>query len=501
MFSLFRYAMGSAQSAAATPSASASASEKAVVEQRAVESLAQRVAALGVDGPMSADGSLSLDAIKSWEESTKDDNKLKLARTILAKSDLKSTICSPNVVVSDTHVFNLTVPFEAGPVTNQKSSGRCWLFATTNVLRNHIIQQLNLGDFQLSQSYLFFADKLEKANYYLELSIQHASEPIDSRLVWHLAQAPINDGGQWDMARNLLERYGIVPQAIFPESYSSSNSGGLNNILTSRLREMALQLRELTNGVGVMRARAMKEEFVAEIWKAMTTAVGVPPRPDEKFVWDYKDKDGKVKSWEGTPREFYKAFTSKQYPALEAFSLINDPRNEYNKLYTVEALGNVWGMRGIAYVNTESKRLKEAIIACIKAGQPVFFGCDVGKFLDSPHGIMDLDAYDFKNALSLNYTMTKAQRLRTADSAMTHAMVISGVHLDKAGNPVRYRIENSWGDVNGDKGYYVMTDRWFDEYVFQVVVPRQLAARDLVKVLDGGNPVVLPAWDPMGALA
>ncbi|KDN38583.1 hypothetical protein RSAG8_09370, partial [Rhizoctonia solani AG-8 WAC10335] len=491
--------MGAAQSAAATPAATVS--EKAVVEQQAVESLAQRVAAMSTDGPISADGSLSLDAIKSWEESTRGDDKLKLARTILAKTDLKSAICSPNVVVSDAHVFNLTVPFQSGPVTNQKSSGRCWLFATTNVLRYHIIQQLNLGDFQLSQSYLFFADKLEKANYYLELSIQHASEPLDSRLVSHLAGAPISDGGQWDMARNLLDRYGVVPQAVFPESYSSSNSGGLNSILTSRLREMALQLRELTNGVGVMRARAMKEEFVAEIWKAMSTAMGVPPRPDEKFVWDYKDKDGKVKSWEGTPREFYKAFTSKQYPALEAFSLINDPRNEYNQLYTVEALGNVWGMRSIAYVNTESKRLKEAIVTAIKAGQPVFFGCDVGKFLDSPHGIMDLDVYDFKNALSLNYTMTKAQRLRTGDSAMTHAMVISGVHLDKAGNPVRYRIENSWGDVNGDKGYYVMTDRWFDEYVFQVVVPRQLAPRDLVKVLDGGKAVVLPAWDPMGALA
>ncbi|CEL58863.1 bleomycin hydrolase [Rhizoctonia solani AG-1 IB] len=491
--------MGSAQSAATTPSADIA--EKAVAEQKAVETLAQRVATLDVAGPVSADGSLSLDSLKSWEESTAHDDKLKLARTILAKSDLKSAISSPNVVVSDAHIFNLTVPFETGPVTNQKSSGRCWLFATTNVLRYHIIQQLNLGDFQLSQSYLFFADKLEKANYYLELSIEHASEPLDSRLISHLATAPINDGGQWDMARNLLERYGVVPQAVFPESYSSSNSGGLNSILTSRLREMALQLRDLTNGVGVMRARALKEEFIAEIWKAMSTAIGVPPRPDEKFVWDYKDKDGKVKSWEGTPREFYKAFTSKQYPALEAFSLINDPRNDYNKLYTVEALGNVWGMRSISYVNTESKRLKEAIVTCIKAGQPVFFGCDVGKFLDSPHGIMDLDVYDFKNALGLNYTLSKSQRLRTGDSAMTHAMVISGVHLDKQGNPVRYRIENSWGDVNGDKGYYVMTDRWFDEYVFQVVVPRQLASRDLVKVLDGGNPVVLPAWDPMGALA
>ncbi|KAG8773518.1 hypothetical protein FRC12_002494, partial [Ceratobasidium sp. 428] len=213
------------------------------------------------------------------------------------------------------------------------------------------------------------------------------------------------------------------------------------------------------------------------------------------FTWDYKDKDGKVKSWEGTPRQFYKTFSSKQYPPLQAFSLINDPRNDYGKLYTVEALGNIWD------VNTESKRLKDAVVTCIKAGQPVFFGCDVGKFLDQPHGIMDLDVYDFKNGLGLKHGMSKEQRLRTGDSAMTHAMVITGVHLDASGAPVRYRVENSWGDATGDKGYYVMTDKWFDEYVFQVVVPRQLASKDLIKVLDGGNPTVLPAWDPMGSLA
>jgi bleomycin hydrolase len=175
------------------------------------------------------------------------------------------------------------------------------------------MKQLSLDDFQLSQSYVFFADKLEKANFYLELSIHNANLPLDSRLISHLATAPINDGGQWDMARNLLERYGVVPQAIYPESYSSSNSSGINAALTSRLREMALTLRELVKGEGeveVMRARAAKEEFVAEIWKAMTAAMGVPPRPDEKFCWDYKDKDGKVKSWEGTPRDFYKVRAS-----------------------------------------------------------------------------------------------------------------------------------------------------------------------------------------------
>ncbi|QRV79081.1 bleomycin hydrolase [Ceratobasidium sp. AG-Ba] len=470
------------------------ADEKVIVEQHTIDELARRVADLTVLGaPVSADGSLSLDSLKAWQEETKDDDKIKLARTVLAHNDIHIAIADRRAYVADTHVFNLTVPFSTGPITDQLSSGRCWLFAAT---------QLSLDDFQLSQSYLFFADKLEKANYYLELSIHHADLPLDSRLISHLAVASTSDGGQWDMARNLLERYGVVPQAIYPESYSSSNSRVINTILRSRLREMALTLRELVKGeqvggAALMRARAAKEEFIAEIWKAMTAMLGVPPLPDQKFNWDYKDKDGKVKNWEGTPREFYKAFSSRQYPPLEAFSLINDPRNDYGKLYSLEALGNIWGMRGIEYVNTESKRLKEAIVTCIKAGQPVFFGCDVGKFLDQPHGIMDLDLFDFKNALGLKHTMSKEQRLRTGDSAMTHAMVISGVHLDASGAPVRYRVENSWGGALGDKGYFLMTDKWFDEYVFQVVVPRQLAAKDLTKILDDGKPTVLPAWDPM----
>ncbi|KAG9111192.1 hypothetical protein FRC07_008088, partial [Ceratobasidium sp. 392] len=255
--------MGAAQST--TPAPPSPVSEKAISEQRDVDQLAQRVARLGTLGaPVSADGSLSLDALKSWQEESKDDDKLKLARTILAHTDIKTALASRGAYVTDAHVFNLTTPFTTGPITNQRSSGRCWLFATTNILRYSVMQQLSLSEFQLSQSYLFFADKLEKANFYLELSIHHADLPLDSRLISHLATSPISDGGQWDMARNLLERYGVVPQAIYPESYSSSYSSGLNTALTSRLREMALTLRELVKGeevggVTLMRARAAKK--------------------------------------------------------------------------------------------------------------------------------------------------------------------------------------------------------------------------------------------------
>lgn len=238
--------------------------------------------------------------------------------------------------------------------------------------------------FQLSQSYLFFYDKLEKANYYLENSIELADKALDDRLVQYLSMAPLNDGGQWDMVVNLLDRYGVVPQPIYPESFSSSNSGRMDSLLTTKLREHGLRLRKLDQAlrlsewhvdlmskgevekankarVGVLRKK--KEEFTGEIYKILTICLGVPPSPTESFTWEYYDKDSKARSWIGTPREFYKTFaeTAKSKPT-EAFSLINDPRNEYGKLYTVDRLGNVWGGRSVRYVNTTSERLQEAVV-------------------------------------------------------------------------------------------------------------------------------------------
>jgi len=229
--------------------------------------------------------------------------------------------------------------------------------------------------------------------------------------------------------------------------------------------------------------------------------LGSPPQPDKSFVWDYIDSKGNSHTWEGTPVEFFNTFTCKKYPVLDSFSLIHDPRNPSSELYTVESLGNIWGGRPVLYVNTEMDRLKSAIIKCIKAGQPVFFGCDVGQSSMRTTGIMDSDLYEYENAFNITLGSTKADRLKTMESAMTHAMVISAVHLDKSGKPVRYKVENSWGPDVGDKGYFVMTDHWFEEYAYQVVVPRALADKDLVEIFDADERVVLPPWDPMGALA
>lgn len=500
----------------AVPSKPASSSARPAVcaldeKRAAVDQVAASLSSLHLRPAASEDGSLSMTNIESWEEEVSSSSKLQLTRTVLHHNNIQTAFLSRSAKIADAHVFNTQLDFKTGPVTNQKSSGRCWLFATTNVLRYNIMKKLNLDDFQLSQSYLFFWDKLNKSNYYLELSIQHADLPIDDRIVFHTSQDLISDGGQWDMVVNILEHYGIVPQPVYPESLHSSLSSPLNTVLKRKLREHALILRSLASSLRASQVhteaevlsalRAKKEELMKEVYTIMTATLGVPPMANEKFTWDYYDKDGKAGHWEGTAREFYKTFASDKYSPSESFSLINDPRNEYGKLYSVEKLGNVWGGRDVLYVNTEIDDLKNAVVKMIKAGQPVFFGCDVGQFLEREAGIMDTKLFDFENAFDIKFGLSKADRLRTSESAMTHAMVISGVHLDPAGKPLRYKIENSWGDSTGDKGYYLMTDEWFEQFVYQVVVPKGLAPKELVKVFEGGEKTLLPLWDPMGALA
>ncbi|KZT39083.1 peptidase C1B, bleomycin hydrolase [Sistotremastrum suecicum HHB10207 ss-3] len=503
--------MGSASSRASVADTS---SEKRVDDARTETETISSLRNLNItDKPASQDGSLTLSQLDNWESSVAQDPKLLLARTILTHSDITSTLLKiRQATVSDPHVFNTSVEFKTNPITSQKSSGRCWLFATTNVVRYSVMKKLGLKEFQLSQSYLFFYDKLEKANYYLELSIEHADKPLDDRKVVHFADAPVNDGGQWDMAVNLLATYGVVPQSVYPESFSSSSSRPLDKLVTLKLREHALILRDLSSKLHSTSSlsseaitsllRKKKEELLAEVWNIMSVTLGKPPGPDDTFVWDYETADGKVKRWEGTPKDFYKDFSSQTYPPTESFSLINDPRNSYGKLYTVEGLGNIWGGRPVLYVNAEVDKLKEVVVKNIKAGQPVFFGCDVGQFSDRQAGIMDTELYDYENAFNITLNLTKAQRLQVGESLMTHAMVISAVHIDpRSGKPVRYKVENSWGDDVGDKGWFVMSDKWFDEFVYQVVTPRVFAPKNLVDVFDKGDKVVLPPWDPMGSLA
>ncbi|KAI5296975.1 hypothetical protein KEM55_005324, partial [Ascosphaera atra] len=411
---------------------------------------------------------------------------------------------------STTHIFNTKIPTEGAPITNQRSSGRCWLFAACNVFRVAIMKTYNIDSFELSQQYLFFWDKLEKANWLLEHAVDTAAEDVNGRLVQALLDAPVGDGGQWDMLANIVEKYGLIPQALYPDSHNAKSSAFMNRLITTKLREDVLVLRKLANSSDPEDKKKIaptKDAFMKEIHGIMSMCMTPPPSPTETFTWEFYDKDKKFRSVKSTPIEFAQKLSHKE--AVEAcggtdvkelFSLVNDPRNEYNRLLTVDRLGNVVGGRPVTYVNVDMPTMKNAAIAMLKAGIPVFFGSDVGKFSDRKAGILDQALYDYTLAFNVELGMSKADRLVTGESAMTHAMVLTAVHLDEQGNPVRWRVQNSWGEDPGNKGWFVATDSWMDQWTYQVVVDPRFVTKEIRDVLKQ-EPAVLPLWDPMGALA
>lgn len=382
------------------------------------------------------------------------------------------------------------------------------------------MQKYQLDSFELSQAYLFFWDKLEKSNWFLEQIISTADEDLDSRLVQRLLHEPLSDGGQWDMVYNLVDKYGLVPQTLYPDSFNASTSSILNSIIFSKLREYALVLRNLlasvafyssTNAEKEHTLRSTKAKMMKEIHAILTLTLGPPPSAEDEFTWSFVDKHGKARTVRSTPKNFANDIYSTSGPLrvttsgtiARMVSLVHDPRHEPLTLMTVDRLGNVVGGRGISYINVSMSTLKQACVSMLKAGLPIFFGSDVGKFSDRVAGVMDLDIIDYE--LGFNVSLLgadKASRLRTGESLMTHAMVLTAVHVDDK-NPektVRWRVQNSWGTDVGEKGWFVMSDRWMDEFVYQAVVDVNFLGKEVKEVL-GKEPVALPLWDPMGSLA
>ncbi|CAG8650928.1 36447_t:CDS:2 [Racocetra persica] len=434
-------------------------------------------------------------ALQKYSDKFNSDPKNRLALSAICNDDMTKVLLNRDAAIKDVHVFSEKIQLE-GKATNQKSSGRCWLFAATNVLRLLVMKKYKLEDFELSQSYLFFYDKLEKANFFLENMIALVDEDVDSRLIQYLFGAPVNDGGQWDMVINLLEKYGVVPKCAYPECYNSSNTSKLNWVVTTKLREFAYQLREMhASGKSNEMLRHAKVQMMEEVYRIMAISLGEPPKV---FDWTFRDKDGKYYEFFGlTPKQFYKEVVN--YKATETFSLVNDPRHPYLSLYTIEFLGNIQGGIPIRYVNIPVETMKHLTIQTLRSGKPVWFGADVGKASDSSLGILDNRLIDYELGFNIKFCMTKAQRLQYAQSSMTHAMVFTGVHLEND-KPIRWRVENSWGDERGEKGYFVMADGWFDDWVYQIVLEKKDAPNELVEVLNQ-KPQILPAWDPMGSLA
>ncbi len=442
-------------------------------------------------------GEIVFGKIAEYQEEFAADPRHRIALNAVTKTTVKSVAMNRAAVVRNNHTFSHVV--KTGAATSQNSSGRCWMFAGLNLFRMLAAKEMNLEDFELSQNYTMFWDKLEKSNYFLESILTTLSEPTDGRLISWLVASPIQDGGQWDMFVNLVKKYGVVPKEAMPETESSSSSSIMNDRVTNKLREYAGQLRQShEDGYSIEHLRAEKEKMLKEVYRMLAIHLGEPPA---SFSWQWRDKDKDFhRAGQMTPKEFYDKYV--RFDLDSMVCLIHCPQSAkaYNTLYTIDYLGNVIGGHGIRYLNVELDTLKKATTAMIKEEKPVWFGCDVGKMFDRDLGLMDTDLYDYEGVYGTKFGMDKAQRLDYGSSLMTHAMVFTGVDLDENGKPLKWRVENSWGDKNGEKGFMVMTDPWFDEYNYEVVVEKKHVPLDILRLLET-EPSVLPPWDPMGSLA
>jgi bleomycin hydrolase len=393
---------------------------------------------------------------------------------------------------------NFSHEIKTGKITSQEKSGRCWMFAGLNLFRSKITKKLNTEDFEFSQNYLMFFDKLEKANYFLESIIKTAHEDIYSRIVMWLLRDPLQDGGQWDMFVNLIDKYGAVPKNVMPETFHSSNSQLMNQLLTSQLRKWASVLRNMhEEGKSEKSLREKKSVFIVEFYRFLTYFLGDPPH---EFYFEYRDKDGKHQSIDSLdPLKFYKDFVG--IDLNEYISLIHAPTPDkpYFKTYTVEFLGNVIEGRKVLYLNTPIDLLKKLTVSQLNDDEPVWFGCDVRLQTDRQKGLMDTRVFLYDYALDTQFDLSKSERLLYGESLLTHAMVFTGVNL-KNGNPDRWKVENSWGEERGEKGFFIMSDAWFDEFNYQVVLHKKYLTSEMISQIDE-PPVVLSPWDPMGSLA
>jgi bleomycin hydrolase len=436
--------------------------------------------------------------IKDFRTAT-DDKHNNIIRRAVTKNGIHSASFDQEIANINTPI--LCCDLDTGKVANQKQSGRCWMFAALNTMRHDIKDRFHISDeFQLSQSYTLFWDKFEKANYFYENVLKTATEPLDSRRVSFLLTTPQQDGGQWDMIVSIIEKYGLVPQSIYPESKASSATTELNNTLNTLLRHDATVLR------GLVAQQASKDkisnarnEMLANVYRLLSLTLGEPP---VQFDFEYRDELHNFHvERQLTPQDYYQKFVS--WDLDEYISVINAPTADkpFDATYNVNMLGNVVGGRDVKHLNVDINKMKAFAISQLKDGQSVWFGVDMGPQVDRESGLMASGIFASDDLFNVDSTMTKAQRLDYGESLMTHAMVLTGVDLDENDQPTKWKVENSWGEKVGKKGYFTMSDDWMSEYAYQIVVKKEYLSSELVNIYDNSKPTLLSPWDPMGALA
>lgn len=392
-----------------------------------------------------------------------------------------------NLANFDTNFTNKVV---SHGITDQQQSGRCWLFTGLNVLRAQMMAKYGLDEMEFSQNYCFFYDQLEKANLFLQGIIDTREKPMDDKMVEWLFRNPISDGGQFTGISDVIGKYGVVPSSVMPETYSSENTSQIARLVGLKLREFGLQLRdEAAKGVKVSALEAKKSEMLSTVYRMLALAFG---EPVERFTWTM---NGETKEY--TPQSFYQEYLGNDL-TNNYVMLMNDPSREYYKCYEIDFDRHVYDGKNWTYVNLPVEDIKAMAIESIKDSTMMYFSCDVAKFLDSKRGTLDLKNFDYESLMGTTFGMNKKQRVQTFASGSSHAMTLMAVDLDKDGKPKKWMVENSWGAEAGYKGHLIMTDEWFDEYMFRLVVEKKYVPEKVLNILKQ-KPIRLPAWDPMFA--
>ena len=432
-----------------------------------------------------------LQQIRSAYRDTPSDRAL---RNAICNNDIRKLVVNqPSQGEVDSY-FSHKVPSKG--VTDQQQSGRCWLFSGLNVLRARMIARYELGAFEFSQNYCFFWDQLEKANLFLQGVIDTRDRPREDQMVEWLFKHPLSDGGQFTGVSDIVGKYGLVPKEAMPETYSSEHTAQMAMLLKLKLREYGLELREAArSGVKKAELEGRKTGMLGVIYRMLVLNLGEPP---VRFTWTRRDAQGNpVDTREYTPHSFFETYVGEDLTANYVM-LMNDPTRDYYKCYEIDYDRHAYDGRNWTYVNLPVGQIKEMAVASIKDSTMLYFSCDVGKFLDSGRGLLDIDNFDYESLMGTSFGMDKRRRVESFASGSSHAMTLMAVDLDADGKPKKWMVENSWGATNGHKGHLIMTDRWFDEDMFRRVVERKYVPQRVLDLLEQ-KPVRLPAWDPMFA--
>ena len=424
-----------------------------------------------------------------------DDKSNTIFRHALVKASLMDVVADADEKSDMEYNFDINV--KTMKATHQKSSGRCWIFAATNVIREKIAKELNLEDFEVSQSYLAMYDKLEKCNYFMESVMELLANDYDERTLAFLLSEGVGDGGQWDMIVNVINKYGICPKHVYNETFNSSNSAVMNRLFNFNLRKFTSEAKTLFELGKPEAIKELKNSYLTKIYKLLISLYGLPPK---SFTFEYTDKENVChKEKFSSPLEFKEKYLGNYLD--EFVSLINAPTKSkpFGKSYTIKYLGNVAGGKIVKHLNIEMSRMKELIIKQLKDNEIVWFGSDVSFFGDRQGGVWSDLSFDFNTPTGLSFVMDKGESVDYRASAMNHAMCITGVALDGE-VPTKWKIENSWGAESGKGGYYIMNASWFDQFVYQAVINKKYLTAEEIRQYEE-EPVVLKPWDPMGSLA